>query len=115
LESFPHRGRELPLVDLRERFLVADPGAPRAVLVALPLASPDPLALLVDEVDAVISIDTESLLELPDPLHRFLGAHLQGLCVLPGETGADAPEVIALLGPVALGIEAATRSPGGVP
>ena len=112
---FPHRGRELPLVDLRKRFLVEAPGAPRAVLVAQPPEPSDPLALLVDEIDAVVSLGAESMLELPDPLHPFLGAYLQGLCVLPSETSADAADVVAVLGPGSLGIEDAMGSSGDRP
>ncbi len=110
--SFLYRGREIPLVDLRERFDVEGARVPRAVLVARPPASAVPLALAVDEVDAVIPFAAQTLLRLPDPLHAFLGADLQGLCVLPGDAAGEAGEVAAVLGPGALRI-GGTRPWGG--
>jgi len=110
--SFQHRERALPVIDLRERFQVEAAGEPRAVLVTMPPGSSDPLALLVDEVDGVVPFGAESLLELPDPLHPFLGGYLQGLCIVPGETSGDAAGVVAVLGLGSLGIGDAS---GGYP
>jgi len=112
--SFPHRGREVALVDLRERFKVEGERPPRAILVTQPPESADPLALLVDEVDAVIPFAAQALLRLPDPLHAFLGDDLQGLCVLPGDAAGEAGDVAALLGAGALRM-GGTRPEGGRP
>ena len=111
--SFLHRGREVPLVDLHERFGVEGGGVPRAVLVTRPPASPDPLALLVGEVDAVIPFAAQTLLRLPDPLHALLGDDLQGLCVLPGGAAAEPGDVAAVLGAGALRIGGSRLEGGG--
>lgn len=100
--AFAHRGRDLPLEDLRARFGVNASGDARAIIVAHAPEGSGPLALLVDEVSAVIPLDPQAVLDLPDPLHPFLGQDIEGLCVLQretnGEAGEPSQEVVALLG-----------------
>ena len=115
LPTFAHRGRELPLEDLRVRFGVNASGEARAIIVAHAPEGSGPLALLVDEVAAVIPLDPRALLDLPDPLHPFLGQDVEGLCVLQrepnGPAGEPSQEVVALLGPGALRTVATSRAP----
>jgi len=116
--TFLHRGQEIPLVDLRARFLLAGPVPAGAVIVARAPGSDEKLALLVDLVDAVLPVGADSVIDLPEPLVPFLGADVEGLCLIPREAaggpGESAPEVVALLGPAALRAGAASRPEGGV-
>jgi len=116
--TFLHRGQEIPLVDLRARFLLPGSGPAGAVIVARAPGSEEKLALLVDLVDAVLPVGADEVIDLPDPLVPFLGADVEGLCLIPreaaGNPGESAPEVIALLSPAALRTGAAPRSEGGL-
>jgi hypothetical protein len=116
---FVHRGHEIPIVDLRARFDLPDTAPAGAVIVARAAETSASLALLVDNVDAVLPTGTEAVFDLPEPLLPYLGADLEGLCLLARETaestGESSPEVLALLGPGALRCADETRRAGDLP
>ncbi|OGP81213.1 MAG: hypothetical protein A2Y95_01180 [Deltaproteobacteria bacterium RBG_13_65_10] len=94
-----YRGRDLPFLDLRQRFSLP-PVQGWAPLIILKAPGPEgALGVQVDGVEAIALLRADAVVDLPEPLRPFLGAHLDGFWIqsLPVEEEGETKRVVRLL------------------
>jgi purine-binding chemotaxis protein CheW len=74
-----YQGQAVPLIDLRSRLFPASPLPGRSLILVIATASTGTLALRVDEVRPIVTLDLDSIQPPPPVIHGLAGDLLVGV------------------------------------